>query len=300
MGIRLLFAALLAGTACAGCLPVRGNRILGVDLALADPQFAALPSDLVVGFAPAPGARRIYSAAELQQIARANAIPFHPGAAVCFTITMRKVTEEEAAAAMRPALPENAELRIVELPKVETPAGKIEFPIDGLAPPSPNDPGTQLWRGDVLYAGTLKAAIQARVAIEAKFNAVVAIRDLPANSIVNAASLRIETHTGSLEREKIAVRIDEVSGRMTKRALKAGAWIPVRALAEPPDVRRGDPVTVDVQSGTAHLELIAVAETSANEGEMVELRNPAGGRTFRGRLEPGCRVLLIVPAGQTL
>ncbi len=296
----LVLPALLASGAFAGCLPVTGNRILGSDLAQADPQFSALPSDLVVGFAPTPGARRIYSAAELRQIARANAIPFHEKALVCFELPMRRITDEETAAAMRPSLPANAELKVIELPKIELPAGQIEFPIEGLEPASPASPGVQLWRGDVRYAGTLKTPIEARVAINARFDAVVAIRDLPANSIVTAASLRIESHTGPLEREQIAVRVDEVSGRLTKRALKAGAWIPLAALTEPPEVRRGDPVTVDVQSGRAHLEFTAVAETSANEGEMVELRNPSSGKTFRGRLNPGCRVLLIVPVGQTL
>lgn len=300
MRVRLLLPVLFAGGAVAGCLPAAGNRILGRDLALADPQFSALPAELVVGFAPAPGTRRTFAAAELSQIARANGFAFHPGAAVCFEIPMRRIAEEDAVAAMRLSLPANAELKIFELPKIDLPAGRIEFPIEGLEPVSPTSPGTQLWRGDVRYAGTLKTPIAARVAVSASFTGVVAARDLPANAIVDAASLRIEMHTGPIERTPLAARIDQVSGHIAKRALKAGAWVPLDALTQAPEVRRGDPVTVEVTSGQAHLRFVAVAESSANEGDTVELRNPLSGKIFRGKLDAGSRVVLIVAEGESL
>ncbi len=44
-------------------------------------------------------------------------------------------------------------------------------------------------------------------------------------------------------------------------------------------------MTVDVQSGFAHLQFDAVAESSANEGDVIELRNPSSGKTFRAKLE---------------
>ncbi len=71
----LLLAVAGTGVAFAGCMPITGNRILGRDLALADPHFAALPASLTVGFTPAPGAQRVYSTIELQRLARANGIP---------------------------------------------------------------------------------------------------------------------------------------------------------------------------------------------------------------------------------
>jgi hypothetical protein len=67
----LLFLTLPAAVS-ARCLPVTGDRILGADLASANAKFAALPVSLQLGYAPAPGARRVFTSIELQRIARAG------------------------------------------------------------------------------------------------------------------------------------------------------------------------------------------------------------------------------------
>src|ERR1700733_11048018 len=126
MPTRLPLIIILSGLASAACLPITGNRILGRDLALADPQFSALPATLTVGFAPSPGTKRIYSAAELQRLARANGIASTEPVALCFQLPMRQIGEEDAAAAMRRVLPDGASLKIVELPKIDVPAGELE------------------------------------------------------------------------------------------------------------------------------------------------------------------------------
>lgn len=289
-----------AGLAPADCIPVTANRILGRDLAAADPLFRGLPSTLTVGFAPAPGAKRIFTAGELERIARANGITVPAPAEICFEFRMRQVAPEEAAAAMRHSLPQDANLTIVELPKGQIPAGEIEFPIEGLEPVNPLTPGTQLWRGFVRYAETRRAALWARVAIAVHYTAVVADKDLPANSAIQTAALRIETRTGPLAREKIASRIEDVIGRMPRLAVKAGSPIPLSLLVMPPAVQRGDSVRVDVESGSAHLHFDAVVENSANLGETVELRNPLNGKTFRARLESGNRAVIVLAGGRSL
>ncbi len=319
MSIRFLLVTVtaLSGTAFAGCLPVAGNRILGRDLALADARFSALPATLTVGFAPSPGARRVYTAAELQRLARANGIPMDDAAEICFELPMRQIRAEDALAAMRRSLPPEVaspapdlkkvsdlrkapDLKIVELEDVLAPAGDLEFPMDGLEPSGPKDSGTQLWRGYVKYAESRKAPYWARVALTVRYTVVVADRNLPVNSPIPAASLHLETRTGPLQRERVAGSMEDVVGRAPQRAVKAGETVPLAILVEPPEVRRGDPVTVDVQSGPAHLELSAVAESSANEGDMIELRNPSSGKTFRARLIPGSKAVVIVAAGQRL
>jgi flagella basal body P-ring formation protein FlgA len=296
---RFLLVLVLAGCASADCLPITRNRILGRDLAAADSQFAALPATLTVGFAPAPGTKRVFDGAELERLARANGISVRAPAEICFELPMRQIAEEEVTAAMRSSLPADATLRIVELAKTEVPAGQIEFPIEGLEPAPPATPGTQLWRGYDKYAETRKVAIWARVSVTVRFTAVIAEKDLSANAVINSAALRIETRTGPLPREKVAIRMEDVSGRMPKLALKAGSWIPLATLVNPPTVRRGDSVRVEVESGPARLHFEAVAENAANEGELVELRNPLNGKIFRARLEAGGGATLIVPAGHT-
>ena len=301
----MLLGVVCSGIACsaiafAGCIPITGNRILGRDLAGADPRFSALPATLTVGYAPAPGTKRVFTPMELQRLANANRLPAAEYGDVCFELPMHHLTEEDATAAMRRSLPAEAVLKIVELQSLDIPAGMLEFPIETLEPTAVAMHGVQLWRGHVRYAETRLLAVSARVEVSMKFTAVVAGKDLAANAPIDADSLRIETMTGPIPREKSATRIEDVQGRLPKRALKAGSAIPIAILAEAPAVRKGDPVSVEVQSGLARLRFQAIADNAARDGDMVELRNPANGKTFKARLGPGPSALVVIAAGQQL
>jgi flagella basal body P-ring formation protein FlgA len=296
----LFILAASSGIALAGCIPVAGNRILGRDLALADPRFSALPASLTIGFAPAPGTNRIFTAIELQRLARVNGIFSIVPDDVCFAIPMLHLTEEDAIAAMQRSLPAGAALKVIQLEKTDVPAGQLEFPIEGLEPPAAANHGTQLWRGRVKYAETRQTSVWVRVEVTVTFTAVVAGRDLPPDTPISGGSLRIETRTGPLDRETPATRIEDVQGRMPRRALKAGSVIPIAILVDAPNVRKGDSVTVEVQSGPAHIRFDAVAESAARNGDMVELRNPSTGKTFKARLDAGRKALIVITAGQQL
>jgi flagella basal body P-ring formation protein FlgA len=293
-----LLLAAISGVAFASCIPVTGTRILGSDLAGADQHFSALPANLAVGFIPAPGTKRVYATLELQRLARANGIPVSPFEDICFELPMLRLAGEDANTAMRQSLPAEAVLKIVELAKFDVPAGLVEFPIEGLEPPAPASHGVQLWRGHVTYAETRHASVWARVEITVQYQAVVAGQDLPQDNPISAGSLRVESRTGPPEREKPATRIEDVLGRIPRRALKAGSLIPLAVLADAPAVRKGDSVTVEVQSGLAHLRFKAIAEAAARDGDMVELRNPFNGKTFKARLDPGAKALIVITSGQ--
>ncbi|MGD1070089.1 MAG: flagellar basal body P-ring formation chaperone FlgA [Bryobacteraceae bacterium] len=298
MKITSLLYLVLSCSAGAGCVPIGGDRILGRDLALADARFAALPATEIVGYAPAPGSRRIFAAAELGRIARAHGIAIENPAELCFEIAMRQVSAEEASAVMRHALPAGAEIDIVELSKTGAPAGELDFPLSGLEPPAPADHGVQLWRGSVKYAGTKKLPVWARVAVTQRLNAVVATRDLPENVPIDAGALRMEVRTGPIQHSQVALRIEEVLGHVPRKAVKAGSLIPLDLLDNAGGVRRGDAVRVEVQSGPARLSFEAIAEKQAKNGETVELRNPATGRIFRARLE-GSKAVIVIALDET-
>ncbi len=298
---RLLISLWLSvDVACAGCLPISGGRILGRDLAMADARFATLPATLTVGFPPAPGAQRIYTAPELQRLARANGIQATGFSAVCFELPMRRFAEAEAMAAMRRTLPAEAELKIVELAGIDVPAGTVEFPVEGIEPATPSSHGVQLWRGYVRYAETRRVAVWARVEVRLKVTAVVTDRDLPQGVTISAAALRIETRMTPFDRVVPATRIVEVAGRMPKRSLQAGSIVPLNVLEEAPTVRRGDSVPVIVESGMAWLRFEAIAESAARDGDIIELRNPANGKTFKARLDAGPKALIVIPGGRPL
>jgi len=295
--IRFVIIAVLTVPAFAACIPLAGDRILGRDLALANPEFSALPATMTIGYAPAPGAQRIFAVAELNRIGRANRLTLTNPAEVCFEIPMRSMTEAETKEAMLRSLPTGTDLTIVELPKTNVPAGRLEFALAGLEPASK---GTRLWRGSVRYGETLKMPVWARVTVQRRYVAVVAGKDLPLNVPIDPSSLRLEAISVPLDSERLAQRIEDVLGRVPKKPVHAGETIPLAILNLPPVVHRGDAIKVEVRSGQTRLVFDAIAQASAGNGEMVDLRNPDSGRIFRARVEDSGRAVVVVPSRESL
>jgi flagella basal body P-ring formation protein FlgA len=297
--LPLLFL-MLPAVVSARCLPVTGDRILGADLASADTKFASLPAALQLGYAPSPGASRVFTALELQRIARANGIQAADFTDVCFEIPLHVPTDAEFVEAMRPALPADATLRLVDMARTAIPTGKLQFPLSGLEPPAVGNDGARLWRGFVQYTDTRRVAIWARAVITATCITVVTRTALAADTPVDAASLEIETRTGPLKREPVASRLEQVVGRVIRRPLAAGAEIPLSLIDEPPAIRRGDLVRVEVRSGLAVLHFDAVAESTVRAGEYAGFRNPITGKTFRALAETGSKAVIVVGKGPAL
>jgi flagella basal body P-ring formation protein FlgA len=282
------------------CLPVTGDRILGADLALADAKFQSLPATVQLGYAPAPGSSRVFTAAELAGIARANKIRATGFADLCFEIPVHAPTDSEFTEAMRTQLPADSKLRLVDRARMPIPAGKLQFPLTGLEPAAVGNDGTQLWRGFVQYTDTRRVAVWARVAVSATYTTVVTRNAIAADSPIATAYLEVVTKTGPLRREVTASRIDQVIGRVIHRPLPAGAEIPLSLVDEPPAVRRGDLVRVEVRSGLAVLHFDAVSESTVRAGEYGEFRNPTTGKTFKARAEASSRAVVIVGKGPAL
>jgi flagella basal body P-ring formation protein FlgA len=296
----LLLLFTLSAVVSAGCLPVTGDRILGADLASADKKFASVPASLQLGYAPAPGSSRVFTAPELQRIARANGVQAADFTDLCFEIQVHVPTDAEFVEAMRPALPADATLRLVDMARMTIPSGKVQFPLAGLEPPAIGNDRAQLWRGFVQYTDTRRTAVWARVVIAATYTTVITRTALVADTPIDAASIEIQTKSGPLKREVLASRIEQVAGHVTRRPLPAGAEIPLSLIDEPPAIRRGDVVRVEVRSGLAILHFDAVAESTVREGEYAGFRNPATGKTFRALAEKGSKAVIVVGKGSAL
>jgi flagella basal body P-ring formation protein FlgA len=308
MSMKTLLLAVVVCRVLDACMPVGGDRILGRDLALADPRFSLVPASFTVAFAPVPGMQRVFAPAELARIARAHGIVMSAPPELCFEVALRQVRDEEFSAAMRRSLPPGAEVTLVDRSKTEVPPGDLIFPPGALDPSQTPNQNVQVWRGYVRYTETRKFAVWARVSVTQKLTAVVAGKDLALNVPIDAAALRVETWSGPLLREPVALRMEDVLGRILKRPVKAGAVIPLALLEEPPVVRRGEAVKVEVLCGPARLQLDAVAEREGRAGEIVELRNPASGKIFRARLDGtkpggtglgGTRAVIVVAMSST-
>src|SRR5258706_5281922 len=104
--MKLLFTVLLAAPmfACQvfACQIVEGDKILVKDLAAANPVFAKLDPEMVIGPAPLAGVRRVWHAEEPVRLARLNNIAAQAPFA---ELGLERATVQLTAEAVLPVLP---------------------------------------------------------------------------------------------------------------------------------------------------------------------------------------------------
>jgi len=148
------------------CLSVNGDKITAKDLARAVPEFAALPGNVSLGFAPLPGARRGFAGADIQRIASQYGIKTEFRDAVCFEWPMQRLERSEVLKSMREAL--GSDVEVQEYSLFPAPPGQIVFPLSGL---NRQPQGSSFWRGYVQYGADKKFNIWAKVKLDANVTA---------------------------------------------------------------------------------------------------------------------------------
>jgi Chaperone for flagella basal body P-ring formation len=146
----------------AACVAVEGERILISDLAKTVPAFRAAPGEEALGFAPAPGARRILFPREIERLAVRYGVETVPGAGACFELAAAPLSEARVSDALgRIFEGAGVSWKLVEFSRYPVPPGEIEF----AAPPAP--PGTRpvLVRGRIRYGEGRSYPVWARVEI---------------------------------------------------------------------------------------------------------------------------------------
>ncbi len=102
----LLFSMTATMTAqSGGCEVIANDRIFGEDLAKALPVFGKMPGDVVLGYSPVPGARRVFQSSELQRIGAPYGVTVAPDAQACFEWRLQTLTDDLVRAAIRESLP---------------------------------------------------------------------------------------------------------------------------------------------------------------------------------------------------
>jgi flagella basal body P-ring formation protein FlgA len=283
------------------CEIVANDRIFGEDLAKAVPGFLdKLPGDTVIGYSPAPGARRIFKSMELQRIGAPYGVAVAPDAEACFEWNLQTLTDDAVRSAMRDSLESpGARIDVLAISRNQAPAGQISFPLSGLLASTLSGPDTPVtWRGEVQYHGSRKFSVWARVKISATMTRVVATQLILPGQTLSPEQVRVETYDDFPLRNDIARNLEEVVGRMPRRALRMGMPVFRTDLIEPLQVQRGDLVDVTAIAGAAQLRLPALAETPGRQGDMISLKNPRTGKIFRARIEGKDRAL-VMPWPQT-
>jgi flagella basal body P-ring formation protein FlgA len=292
----ILAALMLAIPPAPACVQVSGERLLAGELAAAAPALSSLPPETDLGYAPAPGARRLVSAAELARVLERHGVRGEAPAGLCVERRTQKLTRESVEAALRAALRSAAapgapevRLEVLDFSRYPAPPGELEFARAGLpAPPRPGVP--VVWRGHVRYGNHRSLPVWARVRLAVAGDGMIAAESLSAGKPIEEHQVRRRGLEWFPFSEAPAREMGEVVGRIPRRAIPAGAPIRSSELEPAHEVERGESVTVEVLSGAAQLRFQARAESSGSAGDAVLLRNPSNGRTFSGRVEGAGKV----------
>jgi flagella basal body P-ring formation protein FlgA len=275
---------LLLTLAAGACLAIDGDRILMSDLAAAIPAFSAAEGSESIGFAPFPGSQRRFSAGEVSRLAAGRKIATEPEP-VCFERKLETLTPERLLAALREALPANAQVELIDFSHVRIPHGRLEFPGDGfVSRPGGSPHGAAIWRGRVKYAVAQSIPVWALTRVWVSRTAVVAARDLPPERPIEAGDTHVMTVDIGPFSEVPLSSPEEVAGLAPRRMIRAGQPIPRSLLETPPEVSRGEMVGIEARYGAAFLKFEVHAEASGRVGDSIQVRNVESGKIFRARV----------------
>jgi flagella basal body P-ring formation protein FlgA len=87
---------------------------------------------------------------------------------------------------------------------------------------------------------------------------------------------------GKHKPDAVATRAGDLDGRIAKRTLLPGHYIPVNAIREPWVVEQGAPVQVIFAAGPLTISAAAVTLEPGSTGDLVKVRNIDSGKTFTG------------------
>ena len=236
------------------CQTIDREYLLVRDVAAIVPAFSQLPGDFNLGFAPLSGEPSF--AASTCKISRKIAAWTWPRLPTC--VSSAGLLFRRAIRFTWPWPPvlgiPKAKIEIVSSSQHAAPSGEVVFPRDGLQ--FTENQKDLLWRGYVRYGDRYgddqHFIVWAKVRISAVMTRVVADGNIPAGKPIQAGQVRLETCEDSPLDETTARSLDEVVGLVPKTQLRAAAVIRKTQVDRPPDVARGDLVTVHVFEGAAY------------------------------------------------
>jgi flagellar basal body P-ring formation protein FlgA len=263
--------------ALSSCLTVAAGA---AEITAGDLRLDGVPPATVLSFAPAPGSQRVFHVSELRQIAARFHLSAIPEDDICIERVMAPLDPAKLLDAMSQAVPE-ASIEILEFSKQPAPEGEIIFRRAGLR----NSVSGATWFGAIRYAPNREFTIWARVGVTVRVPRVIAVTDLPPGKPIEAGQVKVAISEEFPSSQPLVPTLDEAVGRYPRAAIRAGTPLRLDAIEPPRDVRPGDVVTVEVQSGNARLKFEARAETSGAIGDMIAVRNPVSSKRFQARIE---------------
>jgi flagella basal body P-ring formation protein FlgA len=274
------------------CSPVTGERILAKDLAAVVPIFAALSPEEPIGFAPLPGARRVFRGEDLARLAARHRLNHGSMEAVCFVVPAETLKPETLETAIRTELklPAESLVELVDYSKQPVPPGKLEF-AHGF---STSTKDVSMLRGKLVYGERRSVPVWVLARVRVKRSLVIAGETLRAGEPISESHLRVELTDGPPADKAWIANVQDAVGRTPRRPIPAGSPILASMLKQSTDIERGDVVNVVVTSGAAKISVPAKAIAGGRRGDQIVLTNSESGRKFSARIEGKGKASVVV------
>ena len=104
----------------------------------------------------------------------------------------------------------------------------------------------------------------------------------PGETILPGALKKVTLVAGKKKPDSVATRAEELEGRIARRTLLPGHYIPVNAIRQPWAVEQGAPVQVIFAAGPLTISAAAVTLEPGSAGDLVKVRNLDSGKIFSG------------------
>jgi flagella basal body P-ring formation protein FlgA len=132
-------------------------------------------------------------------------------------------------------------------------------------------------------AGGLAALVALALPVRAEDVAVVTRHVVYPGQEVSAGDLQVVTVTNhNRDLRTVATRIEQVDGKLTRRTLLPGHYIPLSAVRDAYTVEQGAPVRVLFAGDGLVITATAVTLEPGSAGDVIKVRNMDSGRVFSG------------------
>ena len=141
------------------------------------------------------------------------------------------------------------------------------------------------WLSRPVLRGTLLAAALCAGAVPASAGDVVLIPNrviYPGETIELAALKEVTLAPGRHKPDAVATTVQELDGKVAKRTLLPGRYVPASALREAWLVEQGASVQVYFVAGALTISATAVTLQPGAAGDLVKVRNIDSGKVFSG------------------
>lgn len=138
--------------------------------------------------------------------------------------------------------------------------------------------------------GRVEKNLSLRLTVDARTDMVVAVRQLPAHTVLKADDLKIEKHEVSQAGGQPLSRISEAVGKKVRTSVRAGAPLRDSQLATVPVVVSGQLVTIVAENGGVRITVAGRARSAGGVGDLIRVQNMLSQKEFPARVRDASTV----------